>query len=930
DGTEADGRQRSPTEGPETSAGGPATLTAAAGEQKLKTEIADAIESELDATLAAVAEAAVAIMFDGNLEPAAKLGIETSDLDLGVCEVEELGTNLIGARLLVSVGRGGARRSGTITDYEPNRPRYKWRLVYDPEVLPVGVNTGANANTPAAATPGPAATPTADGATTAAAATPSAAGDAPAAGRTGAGTTADGAGASGAGGSAEEAADASAGAAATRSAAADGAGGAAAGPATEAAGTAAPYGAVVEGEWGTLSDDRTAWLCHGYRRAILASEGVPVLPPAYITAAAVAAAAIAAAQSPAARKRRPGFIDEQSVASALLTLGKRARREAKAAAAAAREARQAEIAAAGGHVILVQQPSAAGDGAAAVPNGGGGAGAPGAAAPAAAADGCTREEDDVDRVKRVKIEPGTGGEVGVTYIRVPLSKVNSPFGPTSAGGGGDGAGAGAGNGGDGTVNVGPVSPIANPEGVVGLEVEVDRGDGKHRGRVLSYDAKKPRLRWLVRYHDGNQEWGTLADDLSTLRVYGFVRQITWTSRPPAVLPKGSKGGNTRNRSSSIARASPAAPGVGGSAAAGGGNGVAGAQLSGGGAAPVRTSARRLSENGDSDWVGGTGGGYGSGGTDYRYIFRRNGMCRAQITHQGCAIISPYYDTPEAAAAAADFYNYKLRGTAAHLNLGLTAEQRAILDHLTLEQLQSYIKGRGDIHDLSKALLQYAGEAGQRLHQQLQHHQKMIQELQRQQQQLLQQQQQQQGCQPEQQQQQQQGPGQGQGQDGQQQRPPPPPQQQQQLLQQHLQQRLQRHIQLQQQQLLLQRQQQQRPQQQSEQQQQGQQQQQLSGEDPEAGTAAAMAATAAAGYSRAASADPQGAPDMVPPATAPPPPPQLPQVPPPPAPPAEAPAYPEEVQIQVEVKVDDDDIGDEHPATDGVGPWDEVMADIGPL
>lgn len=73
--------------------------------------------------------------------------------------------------------------------------------------------------------------------------------------------------------------------------------------------------------------------------------------------------------------------------------------------------------------------------------------------------------------------------------------------------------------------------------------------------------------------------------------------------------------------------------------------------------------------------------------------------------------SPYYDTPEQAAAAADYYNYKLRGTAAHLNLGLTADQRCALDQLSLEQLQAFIKGRGDIFDLVKALEQFAPGGG---------------------------------------------------------------------------------------------------------------------------------------------------------------------------------------------------------------------------
>jgi hypothetical protein len=77
--------------------------------------------------------------------------------------------------------------------------------------------------------------------------------------------------------------------------------------------------------------------------------------------------------------------------------------------------------------------------------------------------------------------------------------------------------------------------------------------------------------------------------------------------------------------------------------------------------------------------------------------------------------SPRVKDPHTAAAAADCYLYKARGPAAHLNLGLSSVQRAVLDALTLEQLVAFVKSRGDVHDLPSALLHAATPACLSLH-----------------------------------------------------------------------------------------------------------------------------------------------------------------------------------------------------------------------
>ncbi len=640
------------------------------------------------------------------------------------------------------MGRGGQRRSGTITDFEPMRPRYKWRMIYDlppqpgappPPFPPQPPAASAPAAPPATAAPAPA--PAAAAPVDAGAAE---GGSAPTATEGAAGPAA--ATEPGAAGEAPPAAAAPEGASDAPPAAADGAAGSsAAAPAPDAANGAAatnasayrstivtaptPTGGVTlvspepgggDAEWGTLSDDRTAWLCHGYRRNITASLGIPPLPASLSNAANAAGAAAAAAMP--GRKRRPGVLDEQAVASALLTLNKKPKRDGpKPPAAAAgggggggsetvpvvlqRQASVNDATGAGGSGALAGRGETSADGAApagrqsmgreVTPAGGGDGGADAAAA--------------LPPPKRPKQEHEEGavrpGPIGALPHVGSVGHLGAGTGPGPGAGGGDDGGTGAGgpvaDGAAAAAGAGaddpaaadrPVSPTASPEGLVGMEVEVERGtDGRHRGRVLSYDAKKPRLRWLVRYHDGNQEWGTFAEDLATLRVYGAVRSITWTSRPPIPKPAsgrrggggGGGGGGSRTRTPRssaaagggtplvvppgltvatsdggvvltsggpvISPTAAAAVGPGGLLVGpgSGGLGVGGAGL-GGGHGLSRASSRRSSEVGEltDPAFGGMppvpGG--GSGGTEYRYIFRRNGMCRAQITHQGSAII----------------------------------------------------------------------------------------------------------------------------------------------------------------------------------------------------------------------------------------------------------------------------------------------------
>ncbi len=65
--------------------------------------------------------------------------------------------------------------------------------------------------------------------------------------------------------------------------------------------------------------------------------------------------------------------------------------------------------------------------------------------------------------------------------------------------------------------------------------------------------------------------------------------------------------------------------------------------------------------------------------------------------------SSWYPTEKEAAAAADYVSYKLRGPTAPLNLGLTASQRCALDRMSLEQLQAFIKSKGDVFDLGSGV-----------------------------------------------------------------------------------------------------------------------------------------------------------------------------------------------------------------------------------
>ncbi|GIL72403.1 hypothetical protein Vretifemale_2694, partial [Volvox reticuliferus] len=45
---------------------------------------------------------------------------------------DEYGATLVGAKITITVGRGqGHKRSGTITEYDANRPKYRWRLTFE-------------------------------------------------------------------------------------------------------------------------------------------------------------------------------------------------------------------------------------------------------------------------------------------------------------------------------------------------------------------------------------------------------------------------------------------------------------------------------------------------------------------------------------------------------------------------------------------------------------------------------------------------------------------------------------------------------------------------------------------------------------------------------------------------------------------------------
>jgi hypothetical protein len=154
--------------------------------------------------------------------------------------------------------------------------------------------------------------------------------------------------------------------------------------------------------------------------------------------------------------------------------------------------------------------------------------------------------------------------------------------------------------------VATVAPSTDPEGVKGLELEVEWEEGRMRAVIIHHDPNRARLKWQISYADGHSEWCSVSDDLTTLKAYGSVRTILWASKAAAVQVKPPKPPRQR-------KSAPAAPTPGG----GGEEGGAG---------------------GEGDWSAEVKRYRGSAGTEYRYIFKRNGLCRAQITHQGAAII----------------------------------------------------------------------------------------------------------------------------------------------------------------------------------------------------------------------------------------------------------------------------------------------------
>eukprot|EP00198_Chlamydomonas_reinhardtii_P014216 XP_001703553.1 SWI2/SNF2-like protein [Chlamydomonas reinhardtii] len=198
-----------------------------------------------------------------------------------------------------------------------------------------------------------------------------------------------------------------------------------------------------------------------------------------------------------------------------------------------------------------------------------------------------------------------------------------------------------------------------------LEPAVSWGrEGTFRGTIVCFEPSRARLRWLMRYEDGDQEWGAFTPGRSAWRIHGGQRPVT-----------------------GFASSGAAAGGGAEAEAAGAGLGIA-------------DRKRVAASGGSSAQPAGRGGRKRA----YRYIETRNGNTwRAHVMNKTAHLQSPYYPDARSAAAAADYYNYKLRGAAAHLNLCLTPEQRLVLDTLSLEQLQAYIKGRGDVHDLAKAL-----------------------------------------------------------------------------------------------------------------------------------------------------------------------------------------------------------------------------------
>eukprot|EP00983_Pelagomonas_calceolata_P043383 1138875-Pelagomonas_calceolata.AAC.2 len=82
-------------------------------------------------------------------------------------------------------------------------------------------------------------------------------------------------------------------------------------------------------------------------------------------------------------------------------------------------------------------------------------------------------------------------------------------------------------------------------------------------------------------------------------------------------------------------------------------------------------------------------------TNYMYLHCPRGRWRGRVTAPGGKqYYSHSFDNPEDAARAADQLAYKVRGPDAPTNFPMTAEQRARLDSITLEQLLAEFRAAG--------------------------------------------------------------------------------------------------------------------------------------------------------------------------------------------------------------------------------------------
>ncbi|KAG2497935.1 hypothetical protein HYH03_004197 [Edaphochlamys debaryana] len=266
------------------------------------------------------------------------------------------------------------------------------------------------------------------------------------------------------------------------------------------------------------------------------------------------------------------------------------------------------------------------------------------------------------------------------------------------------------------------------EELVGSKLKVSWGaEGVFTGTIARFEPARARLKWLMSYADGDEEWGALVEGRTVWRVHGGRRPVVaWLRKPPppaqrqagqqAAAPgeqgervgkeeeEGSKDGGT----SSAFDSSESSSGSEDAHESGAGVALESKQPARGPASDPPPDAAAASSGGLPPPLPPSMAGAGAGGAGYKYINQKGSSYRAMLWYQNKNVTSPYYDNLAAAAAAADLYSYKLRGPSAHLNLGLSPEQRAVLDLLSPDQLQAYVKGRGDTHDLRPALAQCPG------------------------------------------------------------------------------------------------------------------------------------------------------------------------------------------------------------------------------